>query len=339
FSSVAGTFGNPGQGNYAAANAFLDALAVHRRALGLPAHSLAWGLWAHSGDMLGHLEQDDLAWMRRAGIRPLPSDLGLALLDAATARDDAHLVPVRLDTATLRKEAASGMLRPLFQGLVRTVARRTAAAAADAPAAGGLARQLAGLGREEQNRALLDVVRAQVATVLGHATPDTVSAARPFKDLGFDSLTAVELRNRLNAATGQRLPATLVFDHPTPGALTDFLREQLLGGQAADGGLADRALGSGRSVPGGPADEPIAIVGMACRYPGGVSSPEDLWRLVATGQDAVSPFPDDRGWDTDLYDPDPAATGRSYAREGGFLHDAGEFDPAFFGISPREALA
>ncbi|MFF9869158.1 type I polyketide synthase, partial [Streptomyces sp. NPDC013953] len=346
FSSVAGTFGNPGQGNYAAANAFLDALAVHRRALGLPAHSLAWGLWAHSGDMLGHLEQDDLAWMRRAGIRPLPSGLGLALLDAATAREDAQLVPVRLDTATLRKEAASGMLRPLFQGLVRTVARRTAAAAAaaDAPAAGGLAQQLAGLGREEQNRALLDVVRAQVATVLGHATPDTVSAARPFKDLGFDSLTAVELRNRLNAATGQRLPATLVFDHPTPGALTDFLREQLLGGQAAggelaDGGLADRALGSGRSVPGGPADEPIAIVGMACRYPGGVSSPEDLWRLVATGQDAVSPFPDDRGWDTDLYDPDPAATGRSYAREGGFLHDAGEFDPAFFGISPREALA
>jgi polyketide synthase 12 len=168
FSSVAGTFGNPGQGNYAAANAFLDALAVHRRARALPAHSLAWGLWADSGDMLGHLEQDDLAWMRRAGIQPLPSDLGLALLDAATARDDAHLVPVRLDMATLRKEAASGMLRPLFQGLVRTVARR--AAAADAPTAGGLAQQLAGLGREEQNRVLLDVVRAQVATVLGHAT-------------------------------------------------------------------------------------------------------------------------------------------------------------------------
>ncbi|MFI6108907.1 type I polyketide synthase, partial [Streptomyces sp. NPDC051310] len=337
FSSVAGTFGNPGQGNYAAANAFLDALAVHRRARALPAHSLAWGLWADSGDMLGHLEQDDLAWMRRAGIQPLPSDLGLALLDAATARDDAHLVPVRLDMATLRKEAGSGMLRPLFQGLVRTVARR--AAAADAPTAGGLAQRLAGLGREEQNRVLLDVVRAQVATVLGHATPESVSAARPFKDLGFDSLTAVELRNRLNAATGQRLPATLVFDHPTPGALTDFLRGQLLGDQAAAGELASGEPGGGRSVPGGPADEPIAIVGMACRYPGGVNSPEDLWRLVATGQDAVSLFPTDRGWDADLYDPDPAATGKSYAREGGFLHDAGEFDPAFFGISPREALA
>ncbi|MEU6486661.1 SDR family NAD(P)-dependent oxidoreductase [Streptomyces sp. NPDC046887] len=350
FSSVAGTFGNPGQGNYAAANAFLDALAAHRRARGLPAHSLAWGLWEHSGDMLGHLEQDDLAWMRRAGIRPLPSELGLALLDAATARDDAHLVPVRLDLATLRKEAASGMLRPLFQGLVRTVARRTAAA--DAPVAGGLAQRLAGLGREEQGRALLDVVRAQVATVLGHATPDTVAAARPFKELGFDSLTAVELRNRLNAATGQRLPATLVFDHPTPGALTAFLRDRLLGertadGRAADGRIADGGNpdgrptvdGSARPTRGGPSDEPIAIVSMACRYPGGVASPEDLWRLVATGQDAVSSFPTDRGWDTDLYDPDPAATGRSYAREGGFLHDAGEFDPAFFGISPREALA
>ncbi|MGW2368387.1 SDR family NAD(P)-dependent oxidoreductase [Streptomyces sp. NPDC001667] len=333
FSSIAGTFGNPGQGNYAAANAFLDALAQHRRARQLPAHSLAWGLWDSSSDMLGHLRQQDLAWMERAGIQPLPSALGLALLDAAITRDDAHLVPVRLEMTTLRREAASGMLRPLFRGLVRTVARRTAATAGT-PGSAGLAQRLSGLGQDEQNRALLDLVRAQVATVLGHATPETIASGRPFKELGFDSLTAVELRNRLNAATGRRLPATLVFDYPTPDLLTGYLRSELLG--------AEPAPAAGPPVPAGQtaaADEPIAIVGMACRYPGGVASPEDLWRLVETGGDAVSALPTDRGWDEGLYDPDPEATGKSYAREGGFLYDAGDFDPAFFGISPREALA
>ncbi|MGW1073400.1 type I polyketide synthase, partial [Streptomyces sp. NPDC002537] len=330
FSSVAGTFGNPGQANYAAANAFLDALAQHRRAHGLGAHSLAWGLWEQAGDMLDHLDRDDLAWMRRAGIRPLPADLGLRLLDTALALDDAHLVPVRLDTAVLRKEAAAGMLRALFRGLVRTTARRTAATA-DTSGASTLARRLTGLGEEEQHRELLDVVRAQVATVLGHATPETVAANRPFKELGFDSLTAVELRNRLNAAIGMTLPATLVFDYPTPSALAGFLRSEVLG--------VGRVVAPVTPVS-GVVDEPVAIVGMACRFPGGVSSPEGLWRLVESGGDAVSFFPVDRGWDVEgLYDPDPGAVGKSYAREGGFLHEAGEFDAGFFGISPREALS
>ncbi|WP_344123649.1 type I polyketide synthase, partial [Streptomyces blastmyceticus] len=328
FSSIAGTFGNPGQGNYAAANAFLDTLAQHRRANGLRAHSLAWGLWAEAGDMLGHLEQRDLTWMRRAGIRPLTADLGLALFDTAVAQDDAHLVPVHLDMAVLRKEATAGMLRALFRGLVRTTTRRTAAT--DSAGTSSLAHRLTGLTEEDQNRALLDVVRAQVATVLGHATPQTIAAGRPFKELGFDSLTAVELRNRLNAATGRPLPATLVFDYPTPELLAGFLRSEVLGLGVGAGPVALAA---------GVADDPIAIVGMACRYPGGVGSPEDLWKLVASGGDAVSHFPADRGWDEGLYDPDPDATGKSYAREGGFLHDAGEFDPEFFGISPREALA
>ncbi|ATW47937.1 type I polyketide synthase [Streptomyces peucetius] len=333
FSSIAGTFGNPGQANYAAANAFLDALAQHRRAHGLPAHALAWGLWAESGDMLGHLADHDLAWMKRAGVRPLPSAEGLALLDTAVTRDEAHLIPVRLEMATLRTEAASGMLRPLFRGLVRPQGRR-AAPTAESTGGTSLAQRLSGLARNEQSRVLLDLVRAQVATVLGHADSSTIAASRPFQEIGFDSLTAVELRNRLSAAVGQRLPATLVFDHPTPALITEYLRVELLGAPPATTAVPQRPV-----VPGGAADEPIAIVGMACRYPGGVGSPDDLWRLVEDGGDAVSFFPTDRGWDDGLYDPDPDAAGKTYAREGGFLYDAGEFDADFFGISPREALA
>ncbi|WP_086667490.1 type I polyketide synthase, partial [Lentzea kentuckyensis] len=161
-------------------------------------------------------------------------------------------------------------------------------------------------------RDLLDVVRAHAAVVLGHEGPDAVDPARAFSECGFDSLMAVQLRNRLSAATGMTLPATLLFDYPTPRALAEHLR----------GGHRD-------SVAVARADEPIAIVGMACRYPGGVASPDDLWRLVASEVDAISGPPVDRGWDF----------AKSYVREGGFLHDAAEFDAEFFGINPREALA
>ncbi|MCX4545407.1 type I polyketide synthase [Streptomyces sp. NBC_01565] len=325
FSSAAGVFGGAGQANYAAGNTFLDALAAHRRARGLAATSLAWGLWAEVGGMGGDLADGDRDRMNRGGVEALAPETGLALFDAARRTDDPLLVPVKLDLAALRAQAGSGMLPPLLSGLVRMPTRRATAKG------GTFARQLAALAKEQQPGAVMDLVRGQVAAVLGFVGPEAVDPARSFNEVGFDSLTAVELRNRLGAATGVRLPATLVFDYPTPAVLAEFLYAELLGSQeVATGPVAATAHD----------DEPIAIVAMACRFPGGVRSPEDLWGLVLEGRDAISDMPDDRGWDLEsLYDPDPDGKGTSYSTAGGFLHDAHHFDPVFFGMSPREALA
>ena len=226
FSSVVATVGGAGQANYSAANAFLDALAAHRHARGLAAQSLGWGLWADATGMTGHLGDADVARMSRAGIGSFPAGQGLALFDAAVSLDDAHLLPARLDLATLRAQAS---VPALFRKLIRVPARRAAASE------GGTswAERLAALPPAEQDQAMLDLVRSRVATVLGHATAETIDAHRAFKDLGFDSLTAVELRNRLADATGLRLPATVVFDRPTVTAMAEFLRDELLGTRAA----------------------------------------------------------------------------------------------------------
>ena len=190
----------------------------------------------------------------------------------------------------------------------------------------------AGASDAQRRRALLDLVRTHVAIILGHESADGVGSRSTFKDLGFDSLTSVDLRNRLKTATGLRLPTSLLFDYPTPEALAAYLAASLHGGEEAhaDGPLARSAV----------ADDPIVIVGMACRYPGGVESPEDLWRLVSEGGEGIGGFPTDRGWDLEgLFDPEPGLPGRSYVRDGGFLYGAASFDAGLFGISPREAVA
>ncbi|MEW9534740.1 type I polyketide synthase, partial [Microbispora sp. NPDC049125] len=326
FSSASGVFGNPGQGNYAAANAFLDGLAAYRRSRGLAAVSLAWGLWEQAGGMAGGLDAADVERMGRGGVAPLSVGQGLELFDAALGADRPVLVPIRLDLAAM---AASGAVPSIMRGLVRTPARRTVDASAGAGTA--LAGRLAELSPAEQDKLLIAVIRTQAAAVLGHASADGIEPGKAFKELGFDSLTAVELRNRLNAATGLRLPATLIFDYPTPAALAGYLRSQTLRLSVTATAPVAAAVTD---------DEPIAIVGMSCRYPGGVRSPEDLWKLVVSGGDGVTPFPRDRGWHPDaMGSDDPDEHGTSYVQEGGFLHDAAEFDPAFFGISPREALA
>jgi pimaricinolide synthase PimS1 len=328
FSSAGGQVLPAGQANYAAANAFLDGLAAHRRAAGLPATALAWGLWAENTGLGGDLAEADLARMARLGLPAVTAEQGLALFDAATATEDAVIAPLRVDVAALR--ARTDDLPALLRGFVPPKARRTAKAAKAADNA--LAAELAPLADNERDRVLLDIVRTQVATVLGYADKSEVDGTRAFKELGFDSLAAVELRNLLGTATGLTLPATLIFDHPTAKAVADFVKGKLLGAVAKVPATTTRTNAS--------MQEPIAIVGMACRYPGGVRSPEDLWQLLVDEVDAVSEFPTNRGWDIEsIYDPERGKRGKTYAREGGFLHEGTLFDPAFFGIGPREALA
>ncbi|MFJ9031570.1 type I polyketide synthase, partial [Streptomyces sp. NPDC102274] len=223
FSSVAGVFGGAGQGNYAAANTFLDALVACRRAEGLPGVSLAWGPWDQAGGMTGSVSEADMLRLARSGMPPLSVEQGVTLFDAAVTGSRALVLPVRLDLAALR---AQGEIPALLSGLIRTPSRRSATAAPRS--AESLGQRLTGLTDEERRDVLLTLVRDQAAVVLGHADGTAVGASRQFQELGFDSLTAVDFRNRLNAATGLRLPATLLFDYPTPAAVVDHLHSQLV---------------------------------------------------------------------------------------------------------------
>ncbi|GII66530.1 hypothetical protein Skr01_66150 [Sphaerisporangium krabiense] len=237
FSSLSGVLGRAGQANYAAANAFLDAFAAHRRGLGLPGLSLAWGHWARESELTGGLGAADLRRLAAAGVAPMPEREALALFDAARGGQDAALVTARLDMAALRAVAAD--LPPVLRSLVRTPQGigRDPERATDAAGVAPWRRELAGLSSAEREARLVELVRSRVAAVLGHPDPggDAVDPGLPFKELGFDSLTAVELRNRLGTATGLRLPATLVFDHPTPAALASFLRAELTDDEAESG--------------------------------------------------------------------------------------------------------
>ncbi|WP_421108915.1 type I polyketide synthase [Streptomyces sp. NEAU-S77] len=334
FSSIAGVVGNAGQAAYGAANAYVDALAQHRRGLGLAATSVAWGPWGGDGMAADGVVAEHF---RRLGVRVLDPDRAIAILQQVLG--DGRTCQTVVDVDWERFAAAMTFTRPsaLIGDLPEVAAARTPAADLGAGDDGELARRLRGRSAAEQDRMLLTLVQSQVATVLGHSSSATIDPGRAFKDLGFDSLTAVDLRNRLTNATALPLPATLVFDHPTPSALAVFLREQVVGETPGPD------ITPSPQAPAHAADDtedPIAIVGMGCRFPGGVSSPEALWDLVASAGDGLSPFPDDRGWDLDgLYDPDPTHVGTSYVRVGGFVQDAAEFDAALFGISPREALA
>jgi acyl carrier protein len=236
FSSAAATVGSPGQGNYAAANAFLDTLALHRRANGLPGASLAWGAWDQASGMTGELSEGDRARLARAGVSPLSAELGLELFDRARDSGEALLAPMDLDTAPLRALAKAGMLPAILRGLAPMPTRR----ASDTK--GSLARKLAQAPEAEWDGVIEELVRDHVAGVLGHASAAAIDPLSAFQDLGFDSLAAVELKNRLGQATGLKLPATMIFDHPTPVAVARYLR-----GAVAPGGARQATLEPGEA--------------------------------------------------------------------------------------------
>jgi NADPH:quinone reductase-like Zn-dependent oxidoreductase/acyl carrier protein len=219
FSAGAGTLGSPGQSAYAAANVFLDSLAAHRRALGLPGLALAWGQWALGTDMVARLEERDRTRLTRMGMRAFSAEEGLELFDTALMVDEPLLIPMRLDAATLRSQARlARSVPPMLRGLIRMPASRARREGGES-----LARRLAGVPAEQREGLVLELVRGHVAELLGHPSPRAVGEHQPFKELGVDSLGALELRSRLSAATGIGLPATLVFDCPTPAAVADLL--------------------------------------------------------------------------------------------------------------------
>ncbi|WP_284506365.1 acyl carrier protein, partial [Streptomyces cellostaticus] len=296
---------------------------------GLAATSLAWGPWAEGG-MAADAELD--ARMRRGGVPPMDADLAISAFGRAAGSGDAALTVMDVDWSRFAPGFTAARASRLLTDLPEAAAVGGVAEKDVRPASDGssLAQRLRSMTEGDREPFLLELVRAQVAEVLGHSGAEDIETGRAFREIGFDSLTAVELRNRLGATTGLRLPATLVYDYPTPLALAAHLRTELLGAETVAAGPTSTVVD----------DDPIAIVAMSCRFPGGVRTPEDLWRLLASGGDAISDLPLDRGWDVEtLYDADPDAQGTSYARAGGFLYDAADFDADFFGISPREALA
>ncbi|MEU8633570.1 type I polyketide synthase [Amycolatopsis sp. NPDC048633] len=296
FSSLAGTVGSAGQGNYAAANAYLDALAAYRRSRGLPATSLAWGPWADAGMAADEAVRDRL---RRGGLTPLNPALALSALDRALGAGDVTVALADIDW-------------PVYGPALTAV--RPSRLLTELPEAAGEAPRVELSGED-----FLTLVRRQVAAVLGYT--EEVAADKSFADLGFDSLTAVELRNRLGLATGTELPATLIYDYPTAAHLAKHLA-----GTPSEAPVVERAAVS--------TEDPIVVVAMGCRFPGGVRTPEDLWALLVSGGDAVAGFPADRHWDLAGLAAAGVVTGG-----GAFVDGVTEFDPAFFGISPREALA
>ncbi|MFD9464720.1 SDR family NAD(P)-dependent oxidoreductase [Streptomyces sp. NPDC060027] len=329
-SSAAGVLGSPGQGNYAAANVFLDQLAHHRRALGLPGVSVSFGAWAGEGLAAEHADLDRMA---RLGHRALTPDQGRELVELALRRGTPHLIAWSLDLPRLRESTAAtdGGTAALWGSLLP--APRTGQ-----DGGAGLADRLARLPEADRAARVLALVREEASRALGLRSAESVGPDQPLRELGMDSVTAVELRNRIGTRIGARLPATLLFDHPTANRLSAHLLATAL---ATDGRTTRRGAPDPRSprTPAPASDEPLALVAMACRLPGGVSDPEGLWHLVAEGRDAVGPFPADR-WDVEsLHDPDPEALGTSYAKEGGFLDDLESFDAGFFGITAKEAAA
>ena len=342
FSSMASLLGYRGQGSYAVANAFLDSLALHRTQCGLPALSVSWGSWAGSG-MTSRLTAAQQARLLEEGETPILPETGLAALATLMEGRAAHVAVTNMNWASY---AAAHAPPP---AMIEALAGQVAEAAVDEPAA-PVAATLRDAPPEEARRILRDTVVAVVQSLLGGQRIDPTCG---FEEMGIDSLGALDLRGRLQSELGIRLRATLAFDHPNVDALTQHLEEQHLadairaearprvpvGDGAADVGC-DRPMASEtvpQPQPGPtPSDGPVAIIGMSCRFPG-AGSPEEFWKLLEDGRDAVREIPAGRWNVEEYYDASPDVPGKMYVRHAALIDDAGCFDAGFFGISPREA--
>ncbi|WP_156674159.1 type I polyketide synthase [Nocardia terpenica] len=333
FSSISAWWGVADHGSYAAANAHLDALAERRRAMGRTVLSIGWGPWSGGGMIAASLGET----LARRGVPLIDPEPAILALQRALDRDDPVIALAEVNWENFVSVFTTSRPSHLFDEVPEAravLAAATATSGPDTEAQGtAVARRIAAATVDEAERLALELVTGELATVLGHATADAIDPARAFSEIGVDSLGAVNLRRALRDATGATMATTVVFDHPTPQRLARWLVGRL---RPADSGVAVADSGSGAAAV---LDDPVVVVSAACRFPGGVESPEALWDIVSRGGDVTSGFPVDRGWPSGLFSVDPEAVGRSTVDRGGFVTGASEFDAGFFGISPREALA
>ncbi|PRP97903.1 Erythronolide synthase, modules 3 and 4 [Enhygromyxa salina] len=329
FSSIAGVWGSGRQAVYAAANAYLDAFIEHRASLDLPAVSVAWSAWAS-----GSSDDASQHELRRRGLEPMDPKLAIQALQQGLDHGDVNMIVADIDWGRFTPSFAAARPRPLLDDIAEAQAALDTSDSSSEPDEARLLARLRGLSESERLRALVNLVLGETAAVLGYHDASRLDAHTGFVDLGLDSLMAVEVRRRLQRDTGLSLPATLAFDHPSPQHVANFLLEGLAPalGMAAELGDDRRAQDDAA-----PSHEPIAIIGVGLRMPGEIVDLRSLWEFLSAGREAVGPLPSTRWNVEEFYDPDPESKGHSYVREGSFLDEIDQFDPAFFGISPREA--
>ncbi|MCK6562456.1 SDR family NAD(P)-dependent oxidoreductase [bacterium] len=331
FSSTSALLGAAGQGNYAAANAFLDGLAHYRRALGLPALSVDWGPWAEVGMAanLGSKEQQRLASQGMGTIAP---SQGLRILAELLGRDEAQIGVLPVHWRKFLLQFAAGKVPPVLRAIAGEMSSRPAEKAAAPVSTNEFQQRLEAAQPAERPGLMVTHVRALVARVLGLHSLEAIGLQQPLQELGMDSLMAVELRNAIGNSVGRELPATLLYDYPTVKALADYLLEKVFVFSAAPA----PAKAERKAVA---ADEAIAIIGLGCRFPGGADGAASFWQLLHEAREGVSEVPAER-WNIDAYyDPNPDAPGKMYVRKGGFLREVDKFDARFFSITPREAVS
>lgn len=330
FSSTSALLGAAGQGNYAAANAFLDGLAHYRRALGLPALSVNWGPWAEVG-MAANLGSKEQQRLTSQGMGAITPSQGLRILEELLGCDEAQIGVLPVQWRKFLAQFAVGKVPPVLRAIADEMSSRPAEKPAMPDSTTEFQQRLAAAQPAERRGLMETHLRALIGRVLGLHSPEAIGLQQPLQELGMDSLMAVELRNAIGNSVGRELPATLLYDYPTVKALADFLLEKVFVFSAAPAA----AKAASKAVA---ADEAIAIIGLGCRFPGGADDAASFWQLLHEAREGVSEVPAER-WNIDeYYDPNPDAPGKMYVRKGGFLREVDKFDARFFSITPREAV-